>query len=149
MFYRFLIVARKIGGYLKTHDFLQPLEQVEKNVAKEKNKVVITDVGKPPPASMEHILPGGIGTYSISHISNYINQKVPKPEGGMFSVAQASSSERNDEHSNCSSHTGSGFTLWEESAAKKGKTGKENILEDNSNVIRGKKIECIYIYTAL
>lgn len=83
------------------------------------------------PASVEHILPGGIGTYSISHIS-YFNQRVPKPEENVFPVApQASSShhERNDENSNCSSYAGSGFTLWDESAAKKGKTGKENVAE--------------------
>ncbi|KAL6133498.1 hypothetical protein ACLB2K_065733 [Fragaria x ananassa] len=55
-----------------------------------------------------------------------------KPEENVFPVApQASSShhERNDENSNCSSYAGSGFTLWDESAAKKGKTGKENVAE--------------------
>ncbi|PPR80707.1 hypothetical protein GOBAR_AA40008 [Gossypium barbadense] len=55
----------------------------------------------------------------ISHISS-------RAEGALFTVARRSISERNDETSNCSSYTGSGFTLWEESAAKKGKTGKEN-----------------------
>ncbi|XP_071702213.1 transcription factor BIM2-like isoform X2 [Rutidosis leptorrhynchoides] len=103
------------GGYLKTHDFLQPLEQVVKNVDKEG----------------EHVIPGVIGTYNISHDS-YINQigthKVPKPEGIVISGAQSSSSNNNDENSNCSSYTaGSGFTLWEESNTNKGKTGKENI----------------------
>ncbi|KAK3026859.1 hypothetical protein RJ639_042359, partial [Escallonia herrerae] len=121
------------GGYLKTHDFLQPLEQVGKSIPKEENDVEITAVERPPPPapppSVEHLLPGGIGTYSISHIS-YISQRIPKPEGVMSTAAQASSSDRNDENSNCSSYTGSGFTLWEESAVKKGKTGKENIAED-------------------
>ncbi|KAL6177961.1 hypothetical protein ACLB2K_049482 [Fragaria x ananassa] len=124
------------GGFLETHDFLQPLER------KEETSVEIvspsrTSVEKPAcsvaqrPASVEHILPGGIGTYSISHIS-YFNQRVPKPEENVFPVApQASSShhERNAENSNCSSYAGSGFTLWDESAAKKGKTGKENVAE--------------------
>ncbi|KAK2663461.1 hypothetical protein Ddye_002035 [Dipteronia dyeriana] len=122
------------GGYLQTHDFLQPLERVGKSSAKEETTVEISStVEKPPPAappppsssSGEHILPGGIGTYSISHIS-YFNQKIPKSEGTMFTIAQASSTEKNDDNSNCSSYTGSGFTLWEESAGKKGKTGKEN-----------------------
>ncbi|KAK9278712.1 hypothetical protein L1049_028287 [Liquidambar formosana] len=117
------------GGYLKTHDFLQPLERVGKNGTMEESTVEITAVEKPPPPapppSVEHVLPGGIGTYSISHIS-YFNQRVPKPEGAIFTVAQASSNERNDENSNCSSYSGSGFTLWEESVVKKGKTGKEN-----------------------
>lgn len=78
----------------------------------------------PPPSSsssVEHNLPGGIGTYSINHVS-YFGQKVPKPEGSVFAVAQTSSTEKNDENSN-------GFTLWEESAVKKGKTGKENARE--------------------
>lgn len=129
------------GAYLETHDFLQPLERVGKNIAKEGNKNEVTSIEKPPPPvpspSVEHTLPGGIGTYSISHIS-FINQsqRVPKPEGGMFTVAQSSSSDRNDENSNCSSYTGSGFTLWEESAMKKGKTGKENIAGDKQ-VTRG------------
>nr|WIE96078.1 basic helix-loop-helix transcription factor [Loropetalum chinense var. rubrum] len=121
------------GSYLKTHDFLQPLERVGTSSAKEENTVELIAVEKPPPPtpppppppSVEHILPGGIGTYSISHIS-YFNQRVPKPEGTIFTVAQASSTDRNDSNSNCSSHTGSGFTLWEESVVKKGKTGKEN-----------------------
>ncbi|XP_015070937.1 transcription factor BIM1 isoform X1 [Solanum pennellii] len=115
------------GGYLKTHDFLQPLEQAEKTLREEKTKVEVATVEKPPPPvaatpSGEHILPGGIGTFSIS----YLHQRIPKPEASLFSVAQASSTDRNDENSNCSSYTGSGFTLWDESAVKKGKTGKEN-----------------------
>ncbi|XP_059303764.1 transcription factor BIM1 isoform X1 [Lycium ferocissimum] len=115
------------GGYIKTHDFLQPLEQAENRIRKEEPKVEVAAVEKPPPPvvvtpSVEHILPGGIGTYSIS----YLHQRVPKPEASLFAAAQASSTDRNDENSNCSSHTGSGFTLWDESAVKKGKTGKEN-----------------------
>ncbi|XVE56754.1 hypothetical protein DITRI_Ditri04bG0036300 [Diplodiscus trichospermus] len=122
------------GGYLKTHDFLQ-LERLGKASTKEETPVEGATAEKPPPPappppSVEHILPGGIGTYSISHIS-YFNQRVPKAEGAALTVAQGSTStdQRNDENSNCSSYTGSGFTLWEESAGKKGKTGKENAAE--------------------
>lgn len=127
------------GSYLKTHDFLQPLERLGKTTcAKEETSVEISTVEKPPPAapppSVAHLLPGGIGTYSISHIS-YFNQRVPKPEGNMFTVAQTSSTDRNDENSNCSSYSGSGFTLWEESAVKKGETGKENMGDRRS--VRG------------
>ncbi|KAF3438007.1 hypothetical protein FNV43_RR20763 [Rhamnella rubrinervis] len=119
------------GNYLKTHDFLQPLERIGKTTcAKEETSVEISTVEKPPPPapppSVGHLLPGGIGTYSISHIS-YFNQRVPKPEGNIFTVAQTSSTDRNDENSNCSSYSGGGFTLWEESAVKKGETGKENM----------------------
>ncbi|KAE9467141.1 hypothetical protein C3L33_00952, partial [Rhododendron williamsianum] len=134
-------------AYLKTHDFLQPLEGLGKNITKEENSTVeiITTLDKPPlPAppptttSGEHLLPGGIGTYSISHISNYFNQTVLKPEGAaaVFTVAQSSSTDRNEENSNSSSfNTGSGFTLWEESAVKKGKTGKENVASGDSKQV--------------
>ncbi|RDY06231.1 Transcription factor BIM1, partial [Mucuna pruriens] len=116
------------GSYLKTHDFLQPLERLEtKASAKEEATDEISSVvQKPPPSVDQHLLPGGIGTYSISHIS-YVNnnQRVPKPETSLF-VRQATSTDRNDDNSNCSSYTSSGFTLWEESSGKRGKTGKEN-----------------------
>ncbi|XVF49893.1 hypothetical protein PTKIN_Ptkin04bG0052600 [Pterospermum kingtungense] len=117
------------GGHIKTHDFLQ-MERVVKASPEEETPVEVATAEKPPPPaapppSVEHILPGGIGTYSISHIP-YFNPRVPKSEGTIFTVAQGSSTERNDENSNCSSYTGSGFALWEESAGKKGKTGKEN-----------------------
>lgn len=112
------------GGYLKTRDFLQ-LEQQGNPSAKKEISVEVATVEMPTPPSVEHILPGGIGTYSISHVS-YFNPRVPKSEGAVFTVAEGSSTERNDENSNCSSYTGSGFTLWEETAGKKGKTGKEN-----------------------
>ncbi|KVI06466.1 Myc-type, basic helix-loop-helix (bHLH) domain-containing protein [Cynara cardunculus var. scolymus] len=83
---------------------------------------------------MSNILPSGIGSYSINHIS-YINQshRSSKPE-----AAQSSSSDRNDENSKGSSYTagnGNGFKLWEESAGNKGKTGKENIA-GNRHIIR-------------
>lgn len=131
-------VHTKAGGYLKTHDFLQPLEQAEKTLRREETKVEVATVEKPPPPvaatpSGEHLLPGGIGTFSIS----YLHQRVPKPEASLFSVAQASSTDRNDENSNCSSYTGSGFTLWDESAVNKGKTGKENSGGDR-HILRGK-----------
>ncbi|KAL3617830.1 hypothetical protein CASFOL_038151 [Castilleja foliolosa] len=134
------------GGYLTTHDFLQPLEQVgnNTNTTKEENKSVTSGVERPPvaapPASVEHLLPGGIGTYSIS----YFNQRVfNMPEGSLF-TAQANNTSRNDENSNCSLHTaGSGFTLWDESAVKKGKTGKENIAlrEAGANVVGGQWVQ--------
>nr|KAJ0204645.1 hypothetical protein LSAT_V11C500237590 [Lactuca sativa] len=109
-------------GFLKTHDFFQPLDQ---QVEKEGNK-------------FDHILPGGIATYSISQISSssysYMNMNqiqsqkvVPKAEGVEISGAQCQSSSinnNNDENSNCSSYTGSGFTFWEESNVNKGKSGK-------------------------
>ncbi|XP_021731087.1 transcription factor BIM1-like isoform X2 [Chenopodium quinoa] len=121
------------GGLLKTHNFLQPLEGEEKPGPKEDNLVDIN--AKPPSAApptsvVEHVLPGGIGTYSISHIS-YFNPKVPKPEENIFSVAPATSNDKNDDNSNCSSYTGSGFTLWDESTVKKGNTGKENLGDEN------------------
>lgn len=126
------------GGYLKTHDFLQPLERVGKNAMtmKEDVEAGMTAVDRPPvpapPASVEHLLPGGIGTYSIS----YFNQRGLKPEGSLFTAQPISCTTRNDENSNCSSYTGGGFTLWDESAVKKGKTGKENIAAER-HILRG------------
>ncbi|XP_039011825.1 transcription factor BIM1-like isoform X2 [Hibiscus syriacus] len=111
------------GAYLKTRDFLQ-LEQQGNQIAKKETVVEVASVEKPPLPLVGRILPGEIGAYSISHIS-YFNPRAPKAEGAVFTVAEGSSTERNDENSNCSSYTGSGFTLWEESAGKKGKTGKE------------------------
>ncbi|CAM8917798.1 unnamed protein product [Rhodiola kirilowii] len=129
------------GSFLKTQNFLQPLERVEMSSSKEGNPASITVKNKTQlpaasylaPTSVEQILPGGIGTYTISHIS-YINQ-VPKPEVSIFTVDQASSNERNDDNSNNSSQTGSGFTLWEKSAVDKGKTGKENV-GDRTSIVR-------------
>lgn len=118
------------GGHLKTHDFFQPLEQARKTVGKEENKIEVEAIEKPPP-SAEHILPGGIGTYSIS----YSQQRVPKPEANTFAVTQTSSTDRDDRNSNCSSYSGSGLALWNESAMKKGKTGKDNLAGDR-HVIR-------------
>lgn len=103
---------------------MQPLEQAGKTVGKEENKVEVETIEKAP--SAEHILPGGIGTYSIS----YLQQRVPKPIANTFAVTQASSTDRDDRNSNCSSYPGSGFTLWNESAMKRGKTGKENLAGD-------------------
>ncbi|GKE34045.1 hypothetical protein Tco_1453367, partial [Tanacetum coccineum] len=61
---------------LETHDFLQPLECVGKNVAKEGNNVEESSIGKSlppaPPTTVEHILPGGIGTYSISLSATFL-----------------------------------------------------------------------------
>ncbi|PWA55110.1 myc-type, basic helix-loop-helix (bHLH) domain-containing protein [Artemisia annua] len=124
------------GSYLKTHNFLQPLEQVGKTVCEEVEYIKKSFPPSPPTVG-EHILPGGMGTYSISHIP-HINQtqKVSKPEGIVISAAQSSSSNNNDENSNCSSYTGSGFTLWEESNVNKGKTRKENNIAANRHTMR-------------
>lgn len=129
----------RTGGFLKTHDFLRPLERIGKTCAKEEKTVTVSTAGRaaPPLGTLAHnspaerLLPGGIGTYSISHIS-YFNQRVPKPEGSVFPVPQASNTDKSDDNSRCSSVSGSGFTLWEESAVKKGKTRKENLGEKPS-----------------
>ncbi|XP_076886008.1 transcription factor BIM1-like [Bidens hawaiensis] len=104
------------GDYLKTHDFLQPLEQVGKDVYKEGNYIDKST----PPSMVEHILP------SFSHMNKTQSQKVAKPEGIIISAAQSSSSNTNDEYSNCTSYRGTdiGFMIWEDS---KGKIRKENI----------------------
>eukprot|EP00252_Welwitschia_mirabilis_P000330 TRINITY_DN10367_c0_g1_i1.p1 TRINITY_DN10367_c0_g1~~TRINITY_DN10367_c0_g1_i1.p1 ORF type:complete len:667 (-),score=104.83 TRINITY_DN10367_c0_g1_i1:290-2290(-) len=80
---------------LRTQDFLQPLERSGKatdhNI--EASSGAETPVTEAVTASVEHILPGGIGSYSIGHISSYgqtdgksdipivhVNAMEPKPE---------------------------------------------------------------------
>lgn len=122
------------------------MERVGKHATKEENKIVITAIEKPPPPgpppSVEHVLPGGIGTYSIS----YLNQRVLKPEGSLF-MAQASTT-RSDENQNPDSYAGSGLMLWDESSVKKGQTGKENIAAER-HVLRGKFMTFAYRYQIL
>lgn len=133
----------KLGGFLKTHDFLQPLERVEtdQGISKEQDKATEKSrpPGPPPTNSVEHIPPRDIGTYNKSYIS-YQNQRVPEPDGVNMPPAQATSSNRNDENSNSSSYTGSGFTLWDESVLmmNKGQTGKENSFDSKErHPVRG------------
>lgn len=136
------LTCEHTGSCLKTHDFLQPLERLEtKGSAKEEATDEISWVVEKAGPSVEHLLPGGIGTYSINHISyvnnnnNNNNQRLPKAETSLF-VRPATSTDRNDENSNCSSYTtSSGFTLWEDSSAgKRDKTGKENNSGDKPSI---------------
>ncbi|VVB13676.1 unnamed protein product [Arabis nemorensis] len=132
--------------HLKTHDFLQPLECVGAKEDTSRIDSTTTASEKPPP--LQHVLPGGIGTYTISPIPyfHHHHQRIPKPELSppmMFtSAAQASGgNERNvvdeNSNSNCSSYAAaaSGFTLWDESASgKKGQTRKENSVGERANI---------------
>lgn len=114
---------------------MQPLEHVGKNIYKEGKYNE-----KATPSSMvEHILPGGMGTYSVSYMNKIQSQNVAKAERIVISAAQSSSSNTNDENSNCTSYTGTGFALWEESNLNKGKTGKENIATTR-HTMRGNKL---------
>ena len=73
-------------------------------------------------ASVEHVLPGGIGTYSVSHVSDPVPLAMVKPERG---TCRGVDVERKPEayYGNGVSY-GSPFpaavpvTLWDESAAK-------------------------------
>ncbi|KAI4326587.1 hypothetical protein MLD38_031886 [Melastoma candidum] len=109
--------------FLRTHDFLGRTLGEEDAAPKAMQL----------PQPMEHVLPGGIGTYSISHISYFNHKQLPTTKPGTtaasppFTVVRASSTDRTDDNSNCSSYTNSGFTLWEEPIGKNGKAGKENV----------------------
>lgn len=121
------------GNGLTTHDFLQPLERVGKNssVVGEKTveggKVERTSPSPSSSPSVEHILPGGIGTYTISHISNFSQGGRPKTEQTIGAVIQARSAERGvAEENKANSISGGVFAFWEESSAKeKGKKVKD------------------------
>ncbi|XP_077216310.1 transcription factor BIM2-like isoform X2 [Tasmannia lanceolata] len=118
------------GFYLKTHDFLQPLERSGKSNAIGEATNETSNVEKP--SSVEHILPGGIGTYSINHISSF-SQGIVKPEISVCTPVRASSIERKVEasksNSNSNSYSGGLLTLWEESAAKEKGIVKDKVGE--------------------
>ncbi|KAJ0238130.1 Myc-type [Hirschfeldia incana] len=143
------------GGYPKTHDFLQPLERVGTRVsAKEegtRGRVDTTDTSsqlKSPYVHNQNVLPGGIGTYTISHMPylyhNHL-QQVPKTEvSQMFTVSQASCNERNavedNSVSNCTSYAANnGFPLWNESVEKKGHTRKRQQNQSFMDMIKSAK----------
>ncbi|KAH9615637.1 hypothetical protein KSS87_012667 [Heliosperma pusillum] len=109
------------GDFLKTHNFLQPLEGGPENSAKEDNTVDINlklPSAAPSTRVVEHVRPGGIGTYSISCLP-YTTQKVPKSEANDLPVVSVTSNDIND--SNCSIYyTGGSFMLLDESTTKKG-----------------------------
>lgn len=126
------------GGFLKTHNFLQLSEVEEKNARQEDNSADI-NFEKPSPAAqqpsaLEPVLHGGIGTSTISNISN-LNPRLPKSEENVLTIASVPGNDRNSENSNCSSYTGSGFTLWDESVARKRNSRKENF--GDTNVAKG------------
>lgn len=157
MIYRIFLMKHGAGSHLKTHDFLQPLECV--GAKEETSRIDTTRIAseKPPPPAppppLQHVLPGGIGTYTISPIPYFHNQqRIPKPELSppmMFTAAvqAGSGSDRNvvDENSNSNSSSyaaaASGFTLWDESGSgKKGQTRKENNAGERAS-IRGNKTD--------
>ncbi|AED91254.1 basic helix-loop-helix (bHLH) DNA-binding superfamily protein [Arabidopsis thaliana] len=133
------------GSHLKTHDFLQPLECVGAKEDVSRINSTTTASEKPPPPAppppLQHVLPGGIGTYTISPIPyfHHHHQRIPKPELSppmMFNANERNVLDENS-NSNCSSYAAasSGFTLWDESASgKKGQTRKENSVGERVNM---------------
>jgi len=82
-------------------------------------------------------LPGGIGTFTISHSWN-LNQRLPKSEENVFTIASVPGNDRNGENPNFSPSTGSEVTLWDESVARKRNSRKEKL--GDINVVKGKYI---------
>ncbi|KAF8082329.1 hypothetical protein N665_0832s0003 [Sinapis alba] len=139
------------GGYPKTHDFLQPLERVgtracTKDEEGTRGGVDTTSASsklKSPYVNNQNVLPGGIGTYTISHMPymyhNHHHQRVPKPEvSPMFTVSQASCNEGNavEESSYAAKN---GFTLWNESVEKKGRIGKRQQRQSFMDMLKSAK----------
>ncbi|KAF3511683.1 hypothetical protein F2Q69_00000316 [Brassica cretica] len=102
------------GSHLKTHDFLQPLESVGGSKG-ETSRIDTTSEPPAPPPPLKHVLPGGIGTYTISSIPYFHNhQRVPKPELSppmMFTASGGGGVERNVVDA---AAVASGLTLWDE-----------------------------------
>ncbi|XP_026665904.2 transcription factor BIM2-like isoform X1 [Phoenix dactylifera] len=67
------------GFFLKTHDFLKPLERADKG---HRDEAASGDGAVGRVASVEHVLPGGIGTYSVSHVSDPVPLAMVKPQRG-------------------------------------------------------------------
>jgi len=145
-----ILMVREAGSHLKTHDFLQPLECVGAKEDVSRINSTTTASEKPPPPAppppLQHVLPGGIGTYTISPIPyfHHHHQRIPKPELSppmMFNANERNVLDENS-NSNCSSYAAasSGFTLWDESASgKKGQTRKENSVGERVNMRGNKK----------
>ncbi|XP_020274653.1 transcription factor BIM2-like isoform X2 [Asparagus officinalis] len=85
------------GFYLKTHDFLKPLEKPEEEA---------DPAQQPGPtnraATAAHVLPGGIGTFSLSHV----------PEKGSPAAGEAQLVTCAREPGG-GLHAGAGFALWD------------------------------------
>ena len=135
---------------MKTHDFLQPLESVGGS-KEETSRIDTTSEPPAPPPPLKHVLPGGIGTYTISSIPYFHNhQRVPKPELSppmMFTASGGGGGgggvERNVVDA---AAVASGLTLWDESGSgTKGQTRKENNAGERAN-IRGNNKNCLYKY---
>ncbi|KAG2301220.1 hypothetical protein Bca4012_059409 [Brassica carinata] len=138
------------GGYPKTHDFLQPLECVGTSACTkdEGTRGGVDTTGassklKSTYVNNQNVLPGGIGTYTISHMPYmYHNhhQRVPKPEvSPMFTVSQASCNERNGVDQDSSYAAKNGFTLWNESVEKKGHTRKRQQSQSFMDMLKSGK----------
>ncbi|XP_017698134.1 transcription factor BIM2 isoform X2 [Phoenix dactylifera] len=115
------------GCLLKTHDFLKPLERAVRGNRDEaaSGDVAVARVGPAEvgrAASVEHVLPGGIGTYSITHVSDPAPLALVKPERG---TCRGVDVERKPEPFYANGVTygpqyaaSVPFALWDESAAK-------------------------------
>nr|XP_029116532.1 transcription factor BIM2 isoform X3 [Elaeis guineensis] len=115
------------GCFLKTHDFLKPLEHAGKGRRDEaaSGDIAVACVGPAEvgrAASVEHVLPGGIGTYSITHVSDPSPLAMVKPERG---TCRGVDVERKPEpyYANGVAYApqyaaGVPVALWDESAAK-------------------------------
>lgn len=68
---------------MKTHDFLKPLERADKG---HRDEAASGDVAVGRVASVEHVLPGGIGTYSVSHVSDPVLAMVKLERGTCLGV---------------------------------------------------------------
>lgn len=100
------------GLYLKTHDFLQPFE---KSHARESpiDSAAAGPTERPP----DHVLPGGVGTYTIGHVSGLASIRSSIKHEQVTCVPSARAAESSGHYA------GVPFSLWEEPGANKDPTG--------------------------
>ncbi|KAM0941722.1 putative transcription factor bHLH family [Dioscorea sansibarensis] len=97
------------GLYLKTHDFLQPLEKAH---ARESPIDINSAAAGPTERHPDHVLPGGVGTYTIGHVSGLAAIRASIKHEQVTCVSSARAAEHPGHYA------GVPLSLWEDSGAK-------------------------------
>ena len=118
------------GFYLKTHDILKPLEKAEDPEPARREG----PAGRAP--SVAHVLPGGIGTYSISHVSENSSDAEVKPEVVTWATGPGLGSKPEPDGGNgwYGPYGAVAFTLWEASSAAAKDNGNRGKITEGERI---------------